>query len=720
MKMSLKNKIIGLTLLAAILPALTIAIVVMVQKNQIATVAAIELDQQWRHTVDEITGHSAQGVYNMCEAAHEIVQKQVNQGLSAAHSFMTAMGTPNFSSQKVDWTTVNQFTKETRTVSLPKMNIGKTWLKQNKDLNTPTPLVDDVTDLVGGTCTVFQRMNDSGDMLRIATNVETLDNTRAIGTYIPAKNPDGTPNEVVQTVLSGKTYRGRAYVVNAWYLTAYEPIFDKQNDVVGVLYFGVKQESMDAIAQHIMDVQIGKSGYIYVLGAKGNEKGNYIISYQGKRDGENIWEAKDASGNYMIKDIINHSVEAGHGKTVMERYPWKNKDDIEARWKTAACVYFEPWGWVIGASVYDDDYVKASDVTNRALAQILRAVFIVSPILVLLIGSFALFFGTRIGKRLQLLAGVLAEGSGQVTSAAQQVSSAGQSLADGASRQAALIEEASSSLEEMAAMIKQNADSSTTAANLMTESTKHVDRAGSSAGNMIEAMGQIKEATDQTSKIIKTIDEIAFQTNLLALNAAVEAARAGEAGKGFAVVAEEVRNLAMRSADAAKNTSSLIQSTVDKVKSGADVVSGLKQALTEVTESSQQVSRLVEEISAASSEQATGIDQLNNSVAGVDQLTQQTAAGAEEGASAAEELSGQAESMMSTVSELFQIVTGSREDRREGSVSSHSPRGFGKTSPSHYSLKPLKKSSAAPTFYKEGKDPRSEFPLDEHEGSSGF
>ncbi len=549
MEMSLKNKIIGLTLLAAILPAATTAIVVMVKKNQIATVASVELDKQWENTINEITGHSAQGVYNMCKMA------------------------------------------------------------------------------------------------------------------------DAATNN------------------------------------------NVDPETMNAIRARIMDIELGKSGYVYVIGSEGAEKGCYLVSHKGTRDGDNIWGAKDADGNMVIQNIVNHSVEAGDGKLVIERYPWQNKGEAEPRWKTAACMYYEPWGWVIGSSMYEDDVVKASEVTNTALAQILMSVLIASPILVLLIGAFSLFVGTRLGKKLQLLAGVLSDGSGQVTSAAQQVSSSGQSLADGASRQAALIEESSASLEEMSAMIKQNADSSSTASKLMTESNKHVDRAGTSAGNMIDAMDQIKTATDQTSKIIRTIDEIAFQTNLLALNAAVEAARAGEAGKGFAVVAEEVRNLAMRSAEAAKNTSSLIQGTVDRVKSGADVVSGLKEALTEVTDSSQQVSRLVEEISAASTEQAQGIDQLNDSVSGVDQLIQQTAAGAEEGASAAEELSGQAESMMGSVVELTSIVQGGKivnTDHR-----SHPSMVYKREEPRRSTETPKPE-------YKSSSEPEDSFPLDDDEGAAGF
>jgi methyl-accepting chemotaxis protein len=310
--------------------------------------------------------------------------------------------------------------------------------------------------------------------------------------------------------------------------------------------------------------------------------------------------------------------------------------------------------------MYEDDVVKASIITEKELAQIFMSILIIGPVVMFVVGLFALFVARRWGTILQRISEKLGLGSDEVASAANQVSSASQSLAQGASKQAAIVEETSSSLEEMSAMIKQNADNSISAAGLMKESTKHVSTAETSTSDMISAMQQIKGATDQTSKIIKTIDEIAFQTNLLALNAAVEAARAGEAGKGFAVVAEEVRNLAMRSAEAAKNTSSLIQDTVHRVNSGVDVVSGLKDALNAVSDSSGKVSTLVEEISVASKDQAEGIDQLNTSITGVDDFTQKSAAAAEESASAAEELSGQAESMKGTVRELVLLVQGGK------------------------------------------------------------
>ena len=255
----------------------------------------------------------------------------------------------------------------------------------------------------------------------------------------------------------------------------------------------------------------------------------------------------------------------------------------------------------------------------------------------------------------------LAEAADQVVSASGQVSSASQSLAEGASEQAASIEETSSSLEEMSSMTKQNADNASTADKLMKDSKLMVEKANGSMTELTQSMEDISKASDETSKIIKTIDEIAFQTNLLALNAAVEAARAGEAGAGFAVVANEVRNLAMRAAEAAKNTSVLIEGTVKKVREGSELVERTGGAFAEVSRSAAKVADLVAEIAAASSEQAQGIDQINKAVAEMDKVTQQTAANAEESASASEEMNAQAEQMKDIASELMTLVGGNLE-----------------------------------------------------------
>jgi len=276
-------------------------------------------------------------------------------------------------------------------------------------------------------------------------------------------------------------------------------------------------------------------------------------------------------------------------------------------------------------------------------------------VLALILG---IFISRSLTRTISHIVSSLNEGSDQVAAAATQVSSASQSLAQGSSEQAASLEETSASLEEMASMTRTNADNARQADALMGEAARVVDTANTSMSALIQSMQEVSAASQETAKIIKTIDEIAFQTNLLALNAAVEAARAGEAGAGFAVVADEVRALAMRAAEAAKNTASLIEGTVNKVKEGSDLVNTTAAAFAQVAGSTGKVKELVAEIAAASGEQAQGVDQINKAVTEMNTVTQQTAANAEESASAAEQLNAQSEQMKGVVEDLVALVGG--------------------------------------------------------------
>jgi methyl-accepting chemotaxis protein len=243
-------------------------------------------------TAQESTATVARDIFRMCSAQQEAVQFQVNNDLNVARDIMQRGGGLALAQETVEWNAINQYTKAGMRVELPRMVFGDTWLGQNENMAVASPIVDATQELVGGTCTIFQRMNEAGDMLRVCTNVEKLDQTRAIGTYIPATNPDGTPNPVVSTLLNGQTFRGRAYVVNAWYITAYEPILGASGEVLGALYVGVKQENVKSLREGIMKTVVGKTGYVFVLGGSGNQRGRYVISKDGKRDGENIWMRK--------------------------------------------------------------------------------------------------------------------------------------------------------------------------------------------------------------------------------------------------------------------------------------------------------------------------------------------------------------------------------------------------------------------------------------------
>ena len=314
--------------------------------------------------------------------------------------------------------------------------------------------------------------------------------------------------------------------------------------------------------------------------------------------------------------------------------------------------------------LFVDQQIKALDTAMEeiiSLVGFLRQSVLIAGISAVVIGILVAWaIIVSITKPINKIVASLSQGAEQLASASQQVSSSSQHLADGASNQAASIEETSSSLEEMSAMTKQNADNSQQADNLMKDASKVVDTANDSMGRLTTSMVDISKASEETSRIIKTIDEIAFQTNLLALNAAVEAARAGEAGAGFAVVADEVRNLAMRAADAAKNTAEMIEGTVKKVNEGSELVNTTNEAFTEVADSAAMVGELVGEIAAASREQAQGIDQINTAVVEMDKIVQQTAATAEESASASEEMNAQCVVTNEIVDSLKTLIQGGK------------------------------------------------------------
>jgi len=318
---------------------------------------------------------------------------------------------------------------------------------------------------------------------------------------------------------------------------------------------------------------------------------------------------------------------------------------------------------------HQGNIIKICAALGRTSAEKLRKqgrsslLWIVSIIIVvLLIALLYSVITTRgiVGGISKVIDGV-SDGADQIAAASGQVSSASQQLAEGAGEQASSLEETSSSLEELASMTKQNADNAREADVLSNEAGRVVEEVNEKLARMSKAVDDIGRSSEDTQKIIKTIDEIAFQTNLLALNAAVEAARAGEAGAGFAVVAEEVRNLALRSAEAAKNTNDLIGKTVGSAREGARLNVETNEAFKKNIETVGKTSALVGEIAAASQEQAQGINQINRAVAEMDKVTQSNAANAEESASASEELSAQAEGMKGVIADLIALVGGNHK-----------------------------------------------------------
>jgi len=302
------------------------------QKTELAKQESIKM-------ADADLQHIVESIYTLAKTQQEVIEKNLENSLNVAQDLLVKAGGIQFGIESQTWDAVNQYSKTVSSVALPKMQIGETWLGKISNKNQEAPLVDEVLKLVGTTCTVFQLMNPGGDMLRVATNVIKKDGQRAIGNYIPSTNPDGSANPVISSVKQGQTYVGRAYVVNGWYITAYKPIYDKNKQLVGMLYVGIPQESTTTLRNVVMDMVIGKTGYVYVL----DKTGDYVISQNGEQDGKNIMDSRDENGRYFIKELITKASALKDGKIADHTYQWKDTSENIVKTKKVKAVYFKKW-----------------------------------------------------------------------------------------------------------------------------------------------------------------------------------------------------------------------------------------------------------------------------------------------------------------------------------------------------------------------------------------
>ena len=608
--------------------AVASAAVLTVLKREQVNLSA-EILKNASQTAEAEAGSIASGVYRMVHAQNQLLQQKVNADLNVARDQLASSGGVHLDgTNPTEWAAVNQYTKQSSNINIPTMMVGERAIVPNRSFESAQPVVDEVQEMVGGTATIFQRINEAGDMLRVATNVRKADGERAVGTFIPATNPDGAANPVVSTIMKGETFYGRAYVVNAWYITAYEPIKDVNDEIIGVLYVGVKQESVDSLRHGIMDFTIGDSGYVFVIGGSGNQQGQYIISKNGKRDGENIWDAIDSEGNLFIRNIVESAKGAKGTDPVFVRYPWQNEGESKARYKVSACIYYEPWDWVIGAGTYEDEYFESVASARSAINHMVVATLIIAVVSCIASAFVIFYIASKVTQPIKNMTETLrdlADGDGDLTerieahskdematlarsfntfvdkihdlvtdvrraafdvvNTADSINRSTTGVASAASEQSSQTIQIASAVEEMSASVIDIAKQSTEAANNADASGREAQRGAEIVEQTVSGMRDIAdvvntsadsirslgERTQQIDEIIGVINDIADQTNLLALNAAIEAARAGEHGRGFAVVADEVRKLADRTTQATEEISESIRVIQD------DTLSVVKQ-----------------------------------------------------------------------------------------------------------------------------------------------
>ncbi len=651
-RLSLRARMLCAGIALSALPLAVIAVIVYRQNERMTAVAVAESMALAQADLD----HIAKGVFAMCAAQQETLEQMLQSSLRVARTTLDRTGAPTLGAKAVEWKATNQFTKQTTAVTLPALEIGGQWLGQNDDPNALTPVVDAIAGQVSCAVTVFQRMNDAGDMLRVATNVQN-DGRRAIGTYIPARDTDGQANPVVAAVLKGQRFVGRAYVVNGWYLTAYAPLATADGTLLGMVFVGVKEQSMASLRQQILATKVGSTGYVYVL----DSKGNYVISQNGQRDGQNVWETKDADGQFAIQELIKAAKAAPAGTTGEVAYLWQNPDDPRPRRKIARVIHFPAWDWVIGAGSYEDEFMAAPQklaAIGQAGARSLLAVLVVTTVVAVL---FWLATARALASKLVRIADQLKAGSEQILGAAGMIADAGQQVADGASQQAAALSETAHNLQGMTTRGTEVTGLTRGADDLMKQNIEKSGQSLRAIVEMTQAMNRIVAESGEMGKIIKTIDEIAFQTNILALNAAVEAARAGEAGAGFAIVAEEVRNLAGRAAEAARTTQVKLDGNIALIRQAGAGISGVNDNFESIVETATVIGEKVQSITLATADLTANLGQVSAATGQLESVVQSNAANAEESASAAEELSAQAHEISGLVDDLVGVVHGRGE-----------------------------------------------------------
>ncbi|MBC2606749.1 cache domain-containing protein [Pelagicoccus albus] len=408
-----------------------------------------------------------------------------------------------------------------------------------------------------------------------------------------------------------------------------------------------QEEAQSAAKLMLEKVRYDSSNYFWV-----NDMGPKMVMHPVKPElnGQDLSEISDPNDKFLFNEMVAIAKKEGAGYV---DYYWPKPGLQKPAPKISYVKLEDTWNWIVGSGIYVDDVEASINSLFLKLFSILATITI--------LGSLAfLYFSRSISKPIDNIIEKIESGAERINAASLQVSNCSSRLAEEATTQAASLAQASTASEVTSTMTTQNAQNSSQAQDLM-NSTKSVVREASQAmDNLTQAMISITESSLESSKVVKTIDEIAFQTNILALNAAVEAARAGEAGTGFAVVADEVRGLAQRAATAARDTGRLIDDTVQKIEAGSKTVTDTANSFKGAEEQSSRLSGLIEEIHSASSKQSSGIHDINTTILSIDKITHENAANAEETAAAAHDLKSEAQQLNALIDDLASIVHGAK------------------------------------------------------------